>query len=677
MKKENKAKRERVLRFDEAKLGRRLLDLLLLTLAVTLLVEGFNQGGADKMLRYLARRPIYFGYNCLVVFATLALSELFRSRRAVSWTISLFWAILGFANYMVCRNRTQPLVSGDLIITREILGMTTLYFSWAQIILAFVLILLLIFGLVTVYARIPKRRQVNYVRAFGGVLTGVCCAFFICILSIKAGLIPVHFGDRVDAYHDYGFATCFSFTFGKQGVDEPDTYSNESVTQILDEIEAPETTAEPVSRFNAEDNLEHPNIVFVQLESVFDVNDVRGIELSRDPMPNYHRLMQENPNGILYVPTIGGGTANVEFEVMTGMNMDFFGAGEAPYSTILREVTCESIAHDLRKNGYHTTTLHNNTGFFFSRNEVYANLGYDCFDSLEYMAGPKYNEVGWAHDRVLIDEMMTAMKNSEERDLLFAITVESHGKYADTYQYEAGDVEILSLPEGAYLANFQNYINLIPDVDDFIGKLIAEFEAYDEPILAIFYGDHLPALGLEAEMLVTGDLYASRYVIWNNYDADFQAPDLQSYRLSAELFRQLGISDGLLTKFHQNYSLSDESPEYMEKLQTLQYDLLYGERNAYGEDGPYAPTNIVYGVNPVRVDSVVSEYDRLLVKGDGFTQFSKLVCDENVLDTLYVDRQTLVAALPDDDAKPLRVCIAQINADGKEMSRTGEIAVTE
>lgn len=676
MKNKERKIKESPVRFDEASLWRRMLDLLVLTLAVTLLVEGFNQGSVERMLHYLIERPVYFLFNCMVVFASLCLTELFRCRKALSWTISALWTILGVVNYIVCRIRTQPLVKGDLIITREMLGMATVYYSWLQIVSVFALALVLIFGMVTVFTRVPRRREVHYPKAIGGVLTGVCCVIFACILSIEAGLIPVRFADRVEAFHDYGFTTCFSFTFAKQGVDEPEEYSGETVTQILDEIEEPTATSVPSPRFGAADNLERPNIVFVQLESVFDVDDVIGAEFSQDPMPNIHKLFDENPNGILYVPTIGGGTANVEFEVLTGLNMDFFGAGEAPYNTVLQEITCESIAHDLRKNGYRTTALHNNTGFFFGRNKIYANLGFDCFDSLEYMPYPKYNALGWANDGILTGEIMAAMESSDQRDLIFAITVESHGKYDDVYEYQDGDIEILSLPEDAYLPQFQNYVNTLPNVDAFVAALIAEFERYDEPILAVFYGDHLPGLGLKSEMLSTGDLYASRYAIWNNYGADFQAPDIQSYRLSAELFRQLEISDGVMTRFHQNYPLSDESAEYMEKFQTLQYDLLYGEQNAYGEDGPYPASEIVYGIRPVTVDSAVVEYGRLLVRGEGFTQYSKLVCGETLLETLFVDDQTLAAVLPEADVELDYVSVAQINNDGKEMDRIAGVAVT-
>ena len=668
---------KRRVKYDTTPGWLRVLKLMLMALVVTLIVEGFNQGSPARMLNYLTQRTLYFVMNWLVVLTTLSLSELIKHRRALAWTISVLWVVLGFANYMVCRNRTQPLVGGDLLITREILGMVTVYFSWPQIIAACVAILAAIFGLILMFSRSRACRRVNYAHAVGYVAALVCFTFCLSLLAIKFDVIPETFGNRVDAYHDYGFTTCFTYTFGTKGISKPDEYSTEVVEEILEEIEEPQATELPLrARFDADDDLARPNIVFIQLESFFDVNTVIDAEFSRDPTPNFHALLSEWPTAELYVPTIGGGTANVEFEVMSGMNMDFFGAGETPYNTIIQEVTCETIANTLRSHGYYSTALHNNTGTFFSRNEDYAQLGYDRFDPLEYMLYPEYNKVGWCHDTVLTDEILRVMENSEQRDLIFAISVESHGKYADTYEYTDGDIEILSLPEDAYLAPFQNYINILPAVDQFIGELLDAFSSYDEPVLVVLYGDHLPALGLTAEMLTTGDLYASRYVIWNNYGAEFEARDMQAYRLSAELLRQLGISDGVMTKFHQSYPLDAEDGEYIEKLKTLEYDLLYGEQEAYGEQGPYAPTELQLGVDPIVITGVELEYGRLLVSGDNFTEYSAVVSGENVLETVFIDKEHLAVRITADERALLgeSICVAQVNPDGKELGRTAEFS---
>ena len=668
---------QRKIRYDETGFLRRFATMLLLAVFVALIVEGFNQATAARMLRYLRERTVYFGINCLIVLMTLSLSELFKHRRAMVWTVSLVWVVLGAVNYGVCHNRTLPLSSGDLLLTWEVASLVTVYFSWPQIAAMLLIAALLIAGVAWLFSNLAPRRRVN--RYFGLGVTALTLLIVVGaqMSAVKAGLLPSVFPDRVNSYKDYGFTTCFTFTFGQRGIAKPETYSSEAVEEILGEIEEPQPTAAPAAMRFDEDEVREPNIVFLQLESFFDVNTVRGAELSRDPTPNFHALIEEWPSGELYVPTVGGGTANVEFEVMSGMNMDFFGAGETPYNTIIQEVSCETIANTLRNFGYASTALHNNTGTFFSRNDVYANLGYDRFVCLEYMSGAEYNDLGWARDAVLTREILTAMQNSEQRDLIFAISVESHGKYREDFEPAADDIHVFSTPEEIHLSMFSDYVNRIPAVDAFLGDVLAALEAYDEPVVAVFYGDHLPGVGLTPEMLTTGDFYASRYVIWNNYGAEFEAPDMQAYRLSAELLRQLGISDGVMTKFHQSYPVDEEGEAYLEKLQTLEYDLLYGEQTAYGEAGAPEPKAIHLGNDPIAIGRAEAAYGRLMVTGENFTEYSAVISGEEVLPTLYIDENHLAVSLAADGAKlGETICVAQRTVDGtRELSRTGEVPV--
>ena len=675
--------RKRRVRYDEAGFPRRFLRMLIFAVVTALLVEGFNQSTVPRMLQYLSERTFFFFLNCLIVLTTLAVSELFKHRKAMVWTISTLWVILGAVNMVVSHNRTLPLIGGDLFLTWEVVSLITVYFSWTEIILMFVCAVALIAAIVWLFTNTARRRRVN--RYFGAGVVAVLAlfVFLVHMSAIKAGLMPDTFPDRVTSYRDYGFTTCFSFTFGQRGISKPDAYSTETVEEIMTEIEEePQPAAAPTpvpaaARFD-EESRKKPNIVFLQLESFFDVNTVLDASLSRDPTPNFHALIENWPSALLYVPTVGGGTANVEFEVMSGMNMDFFGAGETPYNSIIQETTCETIADTLRGHGYASTALHNNTGTFFSRNEVYANLGYDRFVCLEYMHDVEYNEVGWAGDAALTNEILTAMRNSEERDLIFAITVESHGKYRDDFQPDEDDIHVFSAPEEMYQAAFADYVNRIPAVDDFIGDILAQLENYDEPVIVLLYGDHLPGVGLTPEMLESGDFYASRYVIWNNYGAEFEAPAMQAYRLSAELLRQLGISDGVMTKFHQSYPVDEEGEDYLAKLKTLEYDLLYGDRTAYGSAGAPEPTQLQLGNAPVRAESAAVRYGRLMVTGENFNEFSAVVSGEEVLPTVYIDSEHLAVHLAEDGADKLgdTVCVAQRTMDGgKELSRSGEIAV--
>ena len=651
-------------RFDTASAKSRVILLPLLALALSLVVEGLNRASVAKLFRFITERPVYFLYNYLIILTSLTFSELFKRRKSVLYTVCVAWIALGIAEFMVAKERTQPFTSMDVLMLKDAITLTTIYYTWPQIILMYGSIFLAAVLLIYIVTRLPRRRQVNYTLAlssFCGFLTLCFCSY---ALGVHFGAFPRYFDNLVDAYDQYGFAACFTATLGNMGVSKPSDYSTEIVTGIVEEIDE-----ETPHVFSSEDNLDHPNVIYLQLESLFDINTVIGSRYSEDPTPNFNRLSRECPSGELYVPSIGGGTANTEFEMLSGLNIDFFGAGEYPYTTILHETTCETIAYNLRAQGYSATALHNHTGTFYGRNEVYSRLGFDHFVSLEYMPYVTYTEVGWAQDGVMADEIMKALKASGERDFIMAITVESHGKYDENYVYHAGDPEILELPEQINANRFASYLHLIHETDAFLGKLIDKLEKFDEPTVCVIYGDHLPSLDLTADVLTTNNLYASRYIIWNNYGAEFEAPDVQAYRVSANLLKQLGIPGGLITKYHQSADPTDTDQAYLDNLEVLEYDVLYGDKSAYEGENPYPVIDMTMGCEPIEISSVSHRYGRVLVNGANFTECSVIELDGESYPTAFINSAQIVAIVP-RTTEVHQVCIVQKSADGVEMGRT-------
>lgn len=659
------------IRFDETSAKARVILLPLLALGLSLIVEGLNRGSVVKLFRFVTQRPVYFLYNYLIILTSLTFSELFRRRKSVLYTVCVAWVALGVAEFMVSKERTQPFTSMDVLMLKDAITLTTIYYTWPQIILMYGSIFLATVLLIYIVTRLPRRRQVNYTLAlstFCGFLTLCFCSY---ALSVHFGAIPRYFDNLVDAYDQYGFAACFTATFGSMGVSKPSDYSTEVVTGIVEEIDE-----EQPHVFGSEDNLDHPNVIYLQLESLFDVNTVIGAEYSEDPTPNFNRLSRECPSGELYVPSIGGGTANTEFEMLSGLNIDFFGAGEYPYTTILHETTCETIAYNLRAQGYSATALHNHTGTFYGRNEVYSRLGFDHFVSLEYMPYVTYTEVGWAQDGIMADEIMKALKASDERDFIMAITVESHGKYDENYIYHSGDPEILQLPEQINPNRFASYLHLIHETDAFLGKLIDRLEKFDEPTVCVIYGDHLPSLDLTADVLTTNNLYASRYIIWNNYGREFEAPNVQAYRVSANLLKQLGIPGGLITKYHQAADPTDTDQTYLDNLEVLEYDVLYGDKSAYEGENPYPVIDMTMGCVPIEISSVSRRYGRVLVNGANFTECSVIELDGESYPTAFINSAQIVAIVP-RTTEVHQVSVVQKTADGVEMSRTEAYSLDE
>ena len=665
----DQGEKKRKIKYESIPPQIRLAELPILALLLTLAVEFLNRGmSIERLFAFTTQRPLYFLYNVLIVLTTLTFSELFRRRRAVLCTVSLLWIVLGIVQYIVIKDRAQPFCSVDILMLKDAFSIITVYYTWPQIILMFGAGFAAIAAIVLMFGSMRRRKRFNRSAA---VLTFVGFALLCVMLSalgVRSEFFPRRFENLVDAYNDYGFPTCFCFTFGQQGISRPNEYSTEAVADILKDIDAGDGGELTYPEFSEADNLAQPNIIYLQLESFFDVNTIIGGEYSADPTPTFNRLCRNFPSGLLYVPTIGGGTANTEFEVLTGMNLDFFGAGEYPYNTILQQEAVESVATNLREQGYIATAMHNNSGTFYSRNAVYPNLGFDRFVSLEYMRDVKYTPLGWAKDAGLTDEILRALESTEGRDMVMCITVESHGKYAETYEPKAGDIEVLALPEGIAFQPFQNFINAIPATDEFLKDLVHAIARFDEPTVVVAYGDHLPALELAADQLTTGSVYASRYVIWNNYGKEFEAPDLQAYRLSANVLKQLGFPGGVIFKYHQSADPAEAGEEYLDKLEKLQYDILYGDKSAFEGESPYQKTDMTMGSVPITISDANSEYSRLLVTGENFTEFSRVMNGETPMQTAYIDEYHIVAPL--DGPAPETITVAQVAKDDTVLSQT-------
>ena len=129
--------------------------------------------------------------------------------------------------------------------------------------------------------------------------------------------------------------------------------------------------------------------------------------------------MDKYSSGYLSVPSVGAGTANTEFEIITGMDLDFFGPGEYPYKTVLKERTCETICYDLKPYGYTTQAMHDNRASFYGRNEVFSQFGFDYFTSMELMNIQEYTSNGWAKDKILTGELLKALKGTENKDYIY------------------------------------------------------------------------------------------------------------------------------------------------------------------------------------------------------------------------------------------------------------------
>ncbi|MBO5088335.1 MAG: sulfatase-like hydrolase/transferase [Lachnospiraceae bacterium] len=425
---------------------------------------------------------------------------------------------------------------------------------------------------------------------------------------------------------------------------------------------------------------ENPNIIVIQLESIFDVKYMKDFVVSENPMPTYSRLKNQFSSGLFTVPAVGAGTANTEFEVQTGISTSFFGAGEYPFKTVMTENTCGSMGYDLKRLGYATAGFHNNDATFYERYKDYANLGFDSFSGMEHMYMLNYTPRGWAKDDVLDDLMIERMEQTEGRDYITTISVQAHGRYPKKYTHTLTDVDCEFT--GKYAGDdekrvaWKYYVNMCRETDNMIASLVYKLEQLEEPTVVFMYGDHLPSLNLEEDDLDGIGLYETEWVMWDNFGLEKVDQDLAAYQASTYIFNRLKLKGGLTQSFHNKYMHMEDQERYMDMLEMLAYDTLYGSHYAYDGVNPFPTANMTMGLREITVTGYDIEDDKVWIYGNAFNEFSVVYIDDKSVETQYINYQTLCVSLEDfEEGKELY--LAQAGEDHVVLSVTAAIPINE
>lgn len=664
--------------FAEAPTGQALATLAVLALILNIVLEMLGRRSFLEPFAFIISSPLMFILNTLIILFTLSLCLIVPRRMPFLLILTGAWLTLGIANAIVLSYRSSPLSAIDFLVLKATLGLATVYFTVVQLIAIGLIAAAFIAVVVVMFIKLPRSR-IAYHKSIACVLAIGLSLFAASTIANADDSTSYESGELSDAYHRYGFAYCFTRSLLSQGVERPNGYTHDRVDELIDSLGSESTSSTDTNDNGTPSVL--PNIIFVQLESFFDVNTIEWLETSADPTPNFNAIKTSGVSGYLRVPHVGGGTANAEFEVLTGMNLDHFGFGEYPYTTVLKSRACESIAQNLRTLGYTAHAIHNHIATFYDRNIAYANLGFDTFTPIEFMSDITRNPLGWARDTVLTNEILSALDSTDTSDFVFAVSVQGHGKYPSEPLDESDNeqdgyvgalsgsvsesaIDVLNIDDEAILSQYVYYVNQLHEMDAFIGELTAALTKRGEPCVVVFYGDHLPALPLEEGDLASGDMYKTEYAIWTNLadlftDASSHDRDLEAYQLSAYLMSLLGIEEGDINALHQYSFTVDEDID--EKLRLLEYAQLYDP-----EQIGYTPAKLTFGTRQFEVSSYLRTDNALYIKGSGFNEYTSVKLNGLKRATELVDSSTLKINNVYFDVKELEVL--QMADDGTELA---------
>lgn len=552
---------------------------MLLSCVIVFLVELISRRSILSTMEFIIDTPLTYLYNAFLVLASLSFVYLVRRRALMRLLISTFWIVLGIINGVILSNRVTPFNFCDLHCITDLLSMKkTGYLTPAMTVVAVICCVLYLIGCVIFYRKGPV--YTGKIHRIGSPLLVVSMIFIAipCITSLaqKENVIDTYFANIAEGYEEYGFVYAFSSGVLDRGMKEPADYSKENINAILDEIDG---CLEPTS-LDAE---AAPNIICVLLESFIDPDEINFLSYSQDPVPFYHYLEENFTTGYLSVPVVGAGTANSEFEVLTGMKVSYFGTGEYPYKTILKQTDCRSVASALQSLGYVTHAVHNNGKNFYSRANAFSRMDFDTFTSEEQMHITEYTpNGGWAEDAVLVDETIeTLLITPNQKDFTYTITVGTHGPYPTSEILEHPFCKVYGIDSTDKTNQWTYYLHQLHKTDMFMAKLIDKLNQLEEDTLVVFWGDHLPTMGLTNEDMASGDIYKTTYVTWNNFGLEKEDADLYAYQLMADILDTVGIHEGIMMTYHQTQAKCLDAEAYLNGIELLQYDILYGKRFSY------------------------------------------------------------------------------------------------
>ncbi len=617
------------------------LFCIMIAILLNVAVETLSRKSFIHVMIYMISNPLVFIYNSLIIAVTISFVLLAKRQVFGFILLSTIWIILGIINSILLVFRTTPFTAADIGMIKSAFTIIDTYLNPIQMIIISVSLCMVLFGGIVLWIKAPKvQKKLEYTK----ISTFLVCLFLVLVfttnIGIKTNILASNFGNIADAFKSYGFPYCFGNSLINTGIDKPSDYSEEIVEEIRNEVESPVIPEKNENIIEDKTNSKetYPNIVFVQLESFMDPSYVNDIAFSKDPIPTFRKLKEKYTSGFLNVPSIGAGTANTEFEIITGMNLDFFGPGEYPYKTVLKETTCESIAYNLKELDFSTHAIHNNDGTFYDRNNIFSQLGFDTFTSIEYMDIKEYTPMGWAKDSILTDEIFKALEDTKEKDLVYTISVQGHGSYPELEMLAYPNIKVSGSIEEKQRIAFEYYVNQLYEMDLFINDLLLKLEEYEEDTVLVLFGDHLPGFAFTEEDLANKNLYQTEFVVWSNFEMCEMDYNLEAYQLSAYVLELLDIQNGILTKYHKFFK--DET-NYLEDLKILEYDMLYGDMEVFHGVNPYEKTEIKMGIDEISIDNIKFSQDKIFVRGNNFTEFSKITINDKKVETKFWSNKLL------------------------------------
>lgn len=388
-------------------------------------------------------------------------------------------------------------------------------------------------------------------------------------LVFKAfGINPMFYDQKGGAYINGPIVQFINNIVGKSMI-EPDGYSKKNLEKIMKKYDR------SAKKINADREVwsKEQTVIFVLSESFSDPSNLPGMILSKDPIPFINSLSEQTTSGSMLSSAYGGGTANVEWQTLTSLDLSNLEATlPNPYTQL---VTKQDKAPSIVDLFDQAVAIHPSTGSFYNRIGVFKKFGFDRFHYVDSPDGLKHvskveNNPYVSDDAAYNETLDVINSNKEKSQFIQLITMQNHVPYKDYYKENDYDFEGNAVTDTNKTA-LKTYLKGLNYTDIALEKFIAKLDKVDKPITLVWYGDHLP--GIYDAQEIKKDPLAFRktnYFVYNNAFIKNRQKNtnhqiVSPYNFSALALEQANIKVTpfytLLTEVAKNLPATTNNPE--------------------------------------------------------------------------------------------------------------------
>ena len=525
--------------------------------------------------------PVYCSNFCILLVVLLFLYFVFGNIKiSLILTMGLLF-LIDIVNQIVYSVRGTAFAVADIFSLTTALTVTNgikyeASYEVKKYVINFVLLILTLLG-IKFRKKDKNNKKVNLIKRI--------ISLFVCIVLFN---ISLNYGDyktlnfwnidetyRVNGVPISIVRQCLDFNINK-----PEGYSKEKAEEIL------------LRYSGVKSNDEKINIITIINESFADVNRIYKLGLLESNIPFYDSLFENTIKGNVYSSTLGGGTATVEWEYLTGSSSLYIPSNSIPFISYLNNINY-SLIDDLNKQNYYTFAVHPFFEKGYNRNFAYPEIGFMKSSFIEDMPDYKLINTIYPSDEYTYNKLIQEYESRDRNKNFFGyvLTMQNHIPYTkEEWAYESyGYVEDPELDE---------YLSEIRDSDLALEKLINYFKEDEEKVLILFFGDHQAGLDLEKNESRWLSEREVPYLLWANYDIEEKNEDYSTNFLSLLLYNYANLDTNsyveflkdfsskipVFTKFGyrdiygKTYEIDDESSPYKEiikEYQILQYYFMF------------------------------------------------------------------------------------------------------